>query len=131
MREIKFRAWDKVIGEILPNIQNHIGDFDTAFGNMLASSRENNDARWIIEQFTGDQDQEGNDFYEGDICEYQNYMMGDDIPDGFIGVIVFLECGFYVENESKKEAYPLFVEGSAWKRIGNIHANLELLKEEG
>lgn len=64
MREIKFRAWDNVVKEMLPNVQNHINDPDWAFGRML----QNGD-RFSIMQFTGLLDKNGREIYEGDICK--------------------------------------------------------------
>ena len=63
MREIKFRAWDKELKEYLPNVQNHIGNSETAFGNMLKNDR------YVIEQYTGLKDKDGKEIYEGDRIE--------------------------------------------------------------
>ena len=61
MREIKFRAWDKVCKEYLPNIQNHIGPVETAFGGMIKNDR------YVIEQSKGLKDISGVEIHHGDL----------------------------------------------------------------
>jgi uncharacterized phage protein (TIGR01671 family) len=66
MREIKFRAWHKTLKEMLPNIQNHIGNDGWGFGQLL------NDPNVEIMQYTGLKDRNGVEVYEGDIVRYSN-----------------------------------------------------------
>jgi uncharacterized phage protein (TIGR01671 family) len=61
-REIKFRAWHKQLGQMLPNVQNHINDPDWAFGRILENSQ-----LFDVMQFTGLKDKNGREVYEGDI----------------------------------------------------------------
>lgn len=70
MREIKFRAWDKVANDMLPNIQNHINDEIFAFGYML-----NNYERFSIMQYTGLKDKNGKEIYEGDVLSHGNHKL--------------------------------------------------------
>ena len=77
MREIKFRAWDKILNQFLPNVQNHINDKDWAFGNMLR-----NPERFVVEQFTGLKDKNGKEIYEGDEVEFSVFYIEDDYHDG-------------------------------------------------
>jgi hypothetical protein len=60
MKDIRFRAWAKY-GHMLPNVQNHIGNYDTAFGNMLKSKD------YIIMQYFNLQDKDGVDYCVGDL----------------------------------------------------------------
>ena len=73
MREFVFRAWDVQSHEYFPNVQTHIGNFETAFGNMLKNNR------YVIEQFVGVKDEFGKNIFEGDIVKHNglshNYPM--------------------------------------------------------
>jgi len=64
MREIKFRAWNK-IEETLKPIQDYLIFFDN--GQMLPTQDY-----YIIEQYTGLKDKNGKEIYEGDIIVYAN-----------------------------------------------------------
>lgn len=110
MREIKFRAWDKESNIMYPNVQNHIGNFDTAFGNMLK------DYKYIIMQYTGVQDRDGKDIYEGDIIDH--------IRDGRF-IVIYDDAGFYPFSDSD-DGMPYPKPGECIV-IGNVHENPELL----
>ena len=66
MREIKFRAWNKVGKYYVNNVQDAYdgagpnGPFDS-FGDALDYDN------YVVEQFTGLYDKNGREIYEGDI----------------------------------------------------------------
>lgn len=68
MRDLKFRAWDKVNKKIsLPfNIYEYSEDQDSEYGRFHFPSIE--DGGCEIMQFTGHKDKNGKEIYEGDIC---------------------------------------------------------------
>ena len=127
-REIKFRVWDKVREVYL--------DDDHGFRLMYlrnGSTRFFNQDRWIFEQYTGLNDKNGKEIYEGDIIEVVNVHDGDE------------ECweqpyGPAIPQEVKWDEERLRWSFGGCRRIlcvpedfeviGNIHANPELLGGE-
>ena len=119
MRDIKFRAFDKIVNEILPNIQNHINDKDFAFGQMLSNVK-----RFKIMQFTGLTDKKGVEIYEGDIVK----SVGNEEHNGMVGIfpIEFNKGMFSLSYQTIRLDY--FLEYYKIEVIGNIYQNPELIK---
>lgn len=143
-REILFRAYDKELNVMLHNVcpcnNNEIIIIDVAvneaYGESIDKLLDGDRASYggdehcaisglEIMQFTGLHDKNGTAIYEGDICEVHHIEYGSPIPDGYIGVVKYIESGFYVDND--KSAYPVFQEIAAWEVIGNVFENPELL----
>lgn len=122
MREIKFRAWDienkKMLSpEITESLMSLYGWSQRVF-------------LWL--QYTGLEDKNGWEIYEGDIVEVQN---------GDCGKVIFdcarfrLNCWFrrdkkpvYFKNRDKKPIYFKKYDWFSAEVIGNIYENPELLE---
>jgi uncharacterized phage protein (TIGR01671 family) len=109
-REIKFRAWHNQRKEMfnpMPIIDFKVMEIN---GHHLM-------------QFTGLQDKNGIDIYEGDIVE--GIWHGKTIDKDIFGVVDFKEGMFGIENTIDGEPYTinrLYI-----KVIGNIHEHPHLL----
>ncbi len=116
-RDIKFRAWDNILKEFMPNVQNHINDNDWAFGSMLLKKD-----RWDIQQYIGLKDKNGKEIYEGDKTIRGYVIMWSNKHALF--------CEHYYQGFYKKwveASYPL--DSANIEIIGNIyeHENQELI----
>lgn len=130
MREYKFRAWD--------TLQKRY-DYDVLMYHGKACYIDAFDAlefydvgRFVIEQYTGLQDRNGNDIYEGDISEGEHaiyLILWDEQKAQFRAKVIktksvlIKHCSFplwqYVENDEK----------CRFGLIGNRFDNPELLGE--
>lgn len=128
-RELKFRAWD---GE---QVRQPVGvgyegaAFEVVSGNPGGCADPDccsqipdeieSDGAWVVMQYTGLKDRDGVDTYEGDIVDH---------PDGGLCVVKFADGHFYAEDQAPGHCLGFDLDRCAYKVIGNIHENPELLK---
>lgn len=120
-REIKFRAYDKVVNDIYPNIQNHINDEVFAFGHIL-----NNKERFVVMQYTGLKDKNGKEIYEGDLCKNHTDSLGEII----FCKGMFCITGDYVGSFVEPNRSALWIWSDYIEVKGNVYQNPELIKEK-
>ena len=144
----RFRAWDKVCGRMLYNIQEAydggcvedkegepVEDYISvcSFASFFPyEGQEENE--YIVEQCTGLKDKNGKLIYEGDIVRiFYDHFNGTFTEKEVIGPVTW-ECGTWVVNNSLLNHAPeyddMILESSAVEVIGNIHENPELLEME-
>lgn len=127
MRELKIRAWHKPYKQMC-NVSMLQFDYDGTICAAVIIEKPFNDQRLakiddlIIEQFTGLEDKNGTEIYEGDI------LIDDTGEPIEYWVVKFSEGGFI--GECAGVAEPLF-ELTNLEVVGNIHKNPELLEERG
>lgn len=124
MREIKFRAWDKLGKEMFRVIML---SFPVGEKRIIVSGRggstdtENNDC--ILMQFTGLHDKNGKEIYEGDIiqCKCAGGLLKFEI--------VWEEKDARFNRKDTIYLSGGVTSGEGTEVIGNIYENPELLKE--
>jgi hypothetical protein len=105
MREIKFRAWDKLNKKLIPDMHlvNHFEEYLQC-------------PQYELMQFTGLKDIDGVEIYEGDIC----------LSTGGAGAIYDERIKVIIEYEPEYAGYGDYYDLEV---IGNIYQNKGLLKE--
>lgn len=118
MREIKFRAWD---GEKMHVPVFLADDFLTTETTYVPHSDWEDAKRFIVMQFTGLKDKNGEEIYEGDIVK---------LPNGLILKIGW-EIGFHQycgKSRATSAGFNFMYKHDEVEIIGNIYENPELLK---
>lgn len=110
MREIKFRAWDKARKE-------YWGSYDFLSDETLPRPIRN----MVVEQYTGLEDVNGKEIYEGDIVKWR--IRGSHGPFTDAREVTFMDGMFLMKDYAALTVVDV-------KVVGNVHENPELLKEE-
>lgn len=121
MREIKFRAWDKIEGKMWNPIVGHDGVLMAS--NQLGgyvSFPVNQDP---LMQYTGLKDKNGKEIYEGDIVKPEYHDMPCEVKFG--------RCWFYLDGDFDVKSDDLLgnYTDNNIEVIGNIVENPELLEK--
>ena len=126
MREIKFRAWSKLLNKMLSHEDlnktlKNLTKIEYIAGIFLPL---NSDVE--VMQYIGLKDSNKNEIYEGDIVKIEDYF-GEDI----IGRVIYDEATagyvFHKGNERNYFKMTLDLESYVYFVIGNIYENPELL----
>lgn len=148
-REIKFRIWSDIFGEMFYPESLGVGEWTDNKGVMegwylrlngelrgqfLTCGDVNCDEEFELMQFAGLKDKEGGEIYEGDIVEYteKTCELGD--AQKYVGVVVYESesACFGLAPAPDKDCWNYFSDYviSDFKIIGNIFENPELLKQD-
>jgi len=137
-RELKFRVWnikdngwdDPTILEVwdCKGVLEPFQYIKSGELNPLYIPKEN----YIIQQYTGLKDKNGNEIYEGDIVREKHYEDWSD-TDGYnyIGVVYWspLSCGFRTLLKPDVNCSGnIFTKNNTIEIIGNIFENSEMIK---
>ena len=114
MREIKFRAWDK--------IHKKIRGIDHDFFSLRNDGMLSSNTSMILLQYTGLKDKNNREIYEGDILKKGKYMF--ECKWGYCS-FDFNPFPYPIDKEHNQDGY--FREDM--EVIGNIYENPELIKK--
>lgn len=120
MREIKFRAWDKISK---PNRMKTWGQLQAQYNNI---SQVFNSEGFELMQYTGLKDKHGKEIYEGDILTWQS-LSSQDIECK--GKVYYMNGSYWVKT--KKNIAPYLGDMARYHNpevIGNVFENPELLE---
>lgn len=118
-REVKFRAWDTKLEEMIkdPYIEQHM---QFAHLNELISAAL---TRYILMQYTGLKDKNGKEIYEGDIIEHWDNRY---IVPPFTPIDRSYEAENVLPHHDGSDDW-MSMSNVDWEVIGNIYENPELL----
>lgn len=139
MRKIKFRFWDNVQKKMFNEVtllglhweceedpSVYIGGKHFNYGDNGKTVPDYSDG--AVMQFTGMQDNNGKEVYEGDIVKGKRYSAQEKFVR-FIGEIAYFRVSFVVNGVGKYEGiYGEELHGN-YEVIGNIYENPEFLKD--
>lgn len=123
MKEIKFRAWNKVINEM-----SKTSIYITKTGRVINTRGDDISKNIILLQFTGLCDRKGQEIYEGDILKLKQSGIGRVVWDK-------KKMGFYwIQKPYKEHEFMSGVQEfdgiKGIEIIGNVFQNKDLLEEK-
>lgn len=126
----KFRVWDKLAERMIyphnDNQQHFIIDLNGRFHNLQNGSGGDD---YVIQQYTGLNDKNGNPIFEGDIVQYNQNSSYDNMD--FIAKWSDDKLGFIFQSNSGEQLVNQTPHLNRFKHlevVGNIFENPELLK---
>ena len=151
MREIEFRAWDKVSKEWIftdPNIEHMegfslfgeimlLGEWSNVLNRFILQQNDRKPNDLVVEQYTGLKDKNGKKIFEGDIINVRNWGVSDNEilcvaqvlwDDDDHGWTWRSKAGNY--SGTPKFEIDVYDRWRNIEIIGNIHENPNLLNHE-
>lgn len=123
MRELKFRAWDRVKRKMLYGVSPfnvRITDENEPLLSLEYSKHDDCE----FEQYTGLKDKNGKEIYEGDVVglKWTKRL--------YVVTYRIYDASFILENDEWEETIHLSLDKDDFEVFGNVHENPELLEQE-
>jgi uncharacterized phage protein (TIGR01671 family) len=120
-REIKFRAWDTKKSCWVKNV------YIALDGWHFTSAIDDHQPELVLMQYTGLEDKNGKEIYEGDLIELEEYGRGKVVFDEAMFQYKPLTDAWQIEENVKCHAFYPVTEARV-EVIGNIYSNPTLLQ---
>ena len=126
MREIKLRAWSRAFNQIISWEELKFDKDENDNEICFYEQEDGSDGHWLggaeyeIMQYTGLKDENGQEIYEGDILDYQGYVV----------VVEWNDISGKWESNLPHENILAKLQGHGFSRatkIGNIYENKDLI----
>jgi uncharacterized phage protein (TIGR01671 family) len=123
-RQLKFRAWDKLAKQFTYPDKGYQGHYVLTLNGQFQNLQNGSGGEeYVVQQWTGLNDYENNNIYEGDIVRYE--------LDG----IVYTQTVEWGNNgwemiDTRLYSTPLITNLPNFEVVGNIFENGELLNDE-
>jgi len=123
-RILKFRAWDKLAKQFTYPDKGYQGHYVLTLNGQFQNLQNGSGGdEYVVQQWTGLNDYENNNIYEGDIVRYE--------LDGTVYTqTVRWRNNFWEMEDARLYGTPLITNLPNFKVIGNIFENSELLSNE-
>ena len=140
MRAIKFRAWNKIEGNMVDLQKITPLALSDSMNNQLALMNRKglflplDIPELVLMQYTNLNDSKDVEIYEGDIVKWDGYYFGDSWQKPWEGIVKYENGGFRISHEleeNNRYIPPSFCSGDIYNYsieiIGNLYENPELL----
>jgi hypothetical protein len=123
-RILKFRAWDKLAKQFTYPDKGYQGHYVLTLNGQFHNLQNGSGGdEYVVQQWTGLNDYENNNIYEGDIVRYE--------LDGTVYTqTVRWRNNFWEMEDARLYGTPLITNLPNFEVIGNIFENSELLNNE-
>lgn len=120
MKDIKFRAYNTLVKQFI-YFENPTGIADAGYTGLLFKSEKMYMGEFAdIEQFTGVQDCEGNDIYEGDLVQF-NWNDGLQDKETIAEIKYSDDQAAFIADDKKRLDFSINYNHMQKKIIGNVH----------
>ena len=124
----KFRVWDKIKKRYYNGTNLNLNDYEEVYSDPAGifftglHFLQKDENQYIIQQYTGLNDKNGKEVYEGDIVKFKDLYASTNGQE-LIGAIIFNKAAFWAQVKGN-----YFYFDTEPEVIGNIFENPEILK---